>query len=103
MEIEMIERRKHPRTDTNAVALLRFEGEGQFESCRVLNVSAGGALLQSSRAAHIPQRLSLYMDAPGRRLEVEVAECSVVRRNEHEVAVQFIDSRHIEGLSLGLD
>jgi hypothetical protein len=96
----MIERRKHPRTDTNAVALLRFDGE--FESCRVLNVSAGGALLQSSRAANIPQRLSLYMDAPGRRLEVEVAECSVVRRTEHEVAVQFIDSRQIEGLSLGL-
>ena len=98
----MLERRKHPRVETNKIALLRFDGGRQFEACRVLNLSLGGALLSSSRAEHLPQKLSLYMDAPNRRLEVEVAECSIVRRNGEEVAVQFEDIRLIEGLSLGL-
>lgn len=98
----MIERRRHPRIETNRIALLRLEGGRQFEACRVLNLSSGGALLSTSRAAHLPQHLSLYMDAPHRRLEVEVAECTVVRRNGDQVAVQFADTRLIEGVSLGI-
>jgi hypothetical protein len=101
-EPQMIERRKFPRVETNKVALLRFEGGTQFESCRVLNLSAGGALLGTSHAQMLPERLSLYLDAPNRRLQVEVAECSVVRRNGEQVAVQFSDTRFIDGLSLGL-
>jgi len=36
------------------------------------------------------------------RLEVEVAECSVVRRSGDQVAVQFDDTRFIEGVALGI-
>ena len=98
----MIERRKHPRVETNRIALVRFAGGRQFEACRVLNLSLGGALLSSEHAAQLPERLSLYMDSLQQRLQVAVAECSVVRRQGDQVAVQFTDTRFIAGLSLGL-
>jgi hypothetical protein len=88
----MIERRRHPRFETNKVALLRFEDGAKCESCRVINMSAGGALLESSRAHRLPERLSLYMDATGRPLQVEIVEASIVRRSGDQVAVEFSET-----------
>ena len=98
----MHERRRHPRMDSNSVGLLRFEDGKRFESCRVVNVSAGGALLRSSSAAGLPDQFCLYVDIPHRHLEIEVADCAVVRRSGENVAVRFTRSHSIEGLSLGL-
>jgi hypothetical protein len=97
----MIERRRYPRINTNSVALIAFGNARQFESCRMVNLSLGGALVRTSRADHLPQYLSLYFDVPASRLEVQVAECSVVRRNKDEVAVEFTDKRSLAGLRLG--
>jgi hypothetical protein len=98
----MDERRRHPRVDTQTIGLLRFADGRQFVSCRVVNVSDGGALLRSSRAVEIPDQFSLYLDVPNRHLEIEVAECAVLRRAGEELAVKFTESHPIKGLSLGL-
>ena len=98
----MIERRAHPRLESNRIALLRLDGARRFEACRVLNLSLGGALLASPHADLLPDSLALYMDAQNQRLGVEVVQCRVVRRRGDQVAVQFADTRRIEGLYLGV-
>lgn len=98
----MIERRAHPRVESNRIALLRLDGGRRFEACRVLNLSRGGALLTSPHAARLPDKLALYMDAQDQRLQVEVVQCHIVRRNGDQVAVQFADTRLIDGVHLGV-
>jgi hypothetical protein len=96
----MVERRKHARIQTNGTALAAFDRNLRFESCRIVNLSEGGALIRSSCADTFPDRLSLYFDLPNRLLEVEMANCSVVRRRGNEVAVRFDQIVHVAGPSL---
>ena len=98
----MRERRRHPRKDVNIRGLLSFDGGLKFDTCKVVNLSFGGALIRTDETARLPDTMSLFFDSPDRPLEVDVADCYVVRRGAGEAALKFLHSGAVQGVSLGL-
>ena len=83
----MKERRKYARRQVQVRGLLSF-GDGH-QVCRLLNLSAGGALITLRDPQCLPDQVSLYYDNPDGKLGVDVAWCHVVRRGKNEAALSF--------------
>jgi hypothetical protein len=85
----LAERRAHPRRPLVKTAILAYGG-GHSRICRMKNLSLGGALLEVSEAADLPDDLKLYFDLDEEHNLIAVGErCRVVRRTSTHIAVAF--------------
>ena len=87
------ERREHPRSPAYGRAILRVIGKAGVQEARVINISAGGALLETSPQLAVGTRVRLRISSTsGRELEVNG---DVVRNDDpspesrQTVAVRF--------------
>jgi hypothetical protein len=91
----MRERRAHPRHAVNHRGLIAFEDGSEPVPCRLVNLSAGGALVQVKAGKTLPQLVSLFYDRLDQQLpEVAAAWCMVVRREANLAALRFL---HVVG------
>jgi hypothetical protein len=96
----MRERRKNARRSVNVRGLISFDDGRTVEACRLVNLSAGGALVKVRAPEKLPSEVSLYFDDPDGRLSVESAWCLLVRRGTDEAALRFLYAESTPGLFL---
>jgi PilZ domain len=85
------ERRAHVRQRVDRRGLVSFNNGRSTLPCRLVDYSAGGALLAADFSAELPDAVTLYFDAiasPG--LGAVAARCEVVRRSPTNFAVRFL-------------
>jgi hypothetical protein len=83
----LAERRASQRRDVDYAATIRIPGAAPIP-CRVINVSAGGALLELPDVIGMPP--DLYLIVPGALFE---ASCSVRHQTGRRVGVMFTSSQ----------
>lgn len=86
----MKERRRHPRKSVNVRGLVSFEDGRQPLTCRVSDISLGGALVKVLAPDRLPECVSLLYDDPDQVLRVVSAWCYVARRGRQEIALRFL-------------
>ena len=87
----MRERRAHPRRDVSHRGILSYNDGRAAVTCRVVNLSDGGALVQVDASNGLPQLVSLFYDRLDEQLpEVISAMCMVVRRESKFAALKFL-------------
>ena len=81
------EKRKHPRRPLDRAAWVRL-ADGSTISCKIRDISEGGARLSGGGVHDVPDHfvLSLSIDHKVSR------RCRVVRRTDYEIGVQFTAS-----------
>lgn len=87
----MRERRAHERRDVNHRGILSFDEGKSAVTCRLVNMSEGGALVRVDAPQGLPQLVSLFYDKLDEQLpEVVTAFCMVVRREPKFAALKFL-------------
>lgn len=88
-------KRESERRETNLDGKVRL-GDGNLVHCRVLNISAGGALLKPARFGMLPDVFSLMIET-----EDFEAACEVRHRTGSNVGVMFMSNRRDALLKFG--
>jgi hypothetical protein len=96
----MRERRRNPRRGVNVRGLISFDDGRTVEACRLVNLSAGGALVKVRSPEKLPSEVSLYFDDPEGKLSVVSAWCLLVRHGAAEAALRFIYMESTPGLAI---
>ncbi|ACA18868.1 type IV pilus assembly PilZ [Methylobacterium sp. 4-46] len=91
----MRQRRANPRIPTFMGGRIRLPG-GTGVTCVVRNISAGGALLDVSNAAVLPEQVDLWVEQIGLERRVRI-----VWRKDGRVGVAFVDDAPTPFLSRG--
>lgn len=91
----MLERRKHPRRDVHITGLIALDRQQRVEACRLMDLSAGGALIAVQQPDTLPDTLTLLFDDPDNPLKVVVAKARIVRREEHHAGLEFIHTDRV--------
>lgn len=87
----MRERRTHERRDVNHRGILSFDEGKSAVTCRLVNMSEGGALVRVDAPQGLPQLVSLFYDKLDEQLpEVVTAFCMVIRREPKFAALKFL-------------
>lgn len=87
----MQERRAHQRRNVNHRGILSFDDGNSAVTCRLVNVSEGGALVRVDTPQMLPQLVSLIYDRLDEQLpEVVASLCMVVRREPRSAALKFL-------------
>jgi hypothetical protein len=87
----MHERRAHERRNVNHRGILSFDDGRSAVTCRLVNISEGGALVQVDTPQMLPQQVSLIYDRLDEQMpEVISAFCTVVRREARAAALKFL-------------
>lgn len=87
----MQERRAHQRRNVNHRGILSFDDGKSAVTCRLVNVSEGGALVRVDTPQMLPQLVSLIYDRLDEQLpEVVASLCVVVRREPRSAALKFL-------------
>lgn len=87
----MQERRAHQRRNVNHRGILSFDDGKSAVTCRLVNMSEGGALVRVDTPQMLPQLVSLIYDRLDEQLpEVVASLCVVVRREPRSAALKFL-------------
>ena len=87
----MRERRANPRHNVAHRGVLSFDDGHSTVACRIVNLSAGGALVRVASSQGLPQLVSLIYDKLDQQVpEVNSAFCMVVRRESGVAALKFL-------------
>ena len=87
----MHERRAFPRREGNHRGILSCDAGRSAVTCRLVNMSEGGALVRVDAPQGLPELVSLFYDKLDEHIpEVVTAACMVVRREPRAAALKFL-------------